>query len=687
MGFQLALDVGGTFTDLVCRDDAGAVTTYKSPTTPPDLVEGVLNAISLAAKAHGATLTDFLSSCSKLAYGSTTGTNAIIESKGAKTGLICTRGFRDILLVREGGKRDTYNLFVDYPPPYIPRYLTLEVAERINSEGGVEIPLREDDVYEALRQFKAWKVEAIAVALLWSIANPDHEQKIGRIISEELPDTPFSLSHEVNPCVREYRRTSATAIDASLKPVVLKTVRELERRLSQAGFNGVLTHVTSSGGQASSRDIIEKPVHIVFSGPSMAPVAGRMIASAELGANNVITVDMGGTSFDVAIISDGLIPMYREGVIGDYMFGVPSVDVKSIGAGGGSIATIDSGGFIHVGPRSAAGVPGPACYMRGGTEPTVTDANVVRGFLDPDYFLGGAIKLSATLAEEVIGTLAVQLKMSLPETAALVAVACEQNMAAAIQDITVRRGIDPREYVMVAGGAATGMHLVPIARELGVKQVIVPRTAAVMSAYGALTSDVKFLYAASLFTSSSRFDFERANETLQQLQHKADDYLSRMGIPPRDRQHIFTVEARYNRQVWQLTLPLRSNRVTDKDDLAILVEDFHSLHEQVYSVRNNADDVEFVEWNVQAVGKLPETRLPQQTGARKDPSAAFLRNRPAYFKETGGIAQVPVYLGENLAFGNEIEGPAIIADPLTTVALYPGSTARVTKYGSYLIQV
>jgi len=680
MGFQIAIDVGGTFTDLVCRDHGGKTSTFKSPTIPDNLVDGVFNALRLASDSYGLSVNDFLPQCEKFAYGSTTGTNAILEKKGAKTGLITTRGFRETLLIREGGKRDTYNLYVDYPDPYIPRYLTMEVTERVNSEGAIEMPLDETEVREVISRLKSWHVEAIAVSLLWSMANPAHEISIGSLIEEEFPGVAYSMSHKVNPCVREYRRTSATAIDASLKPIVLHSVHELEARLKEAGFNGILTHVTSSGGQTSGEDIIRKPVSICFSGPSMGPVAGKVLAAKELDMGNVITVDMGGTSLDVSIIMDGTIPMYREGIIGGHMFGVPSVDVKTIGAGGGSIAWIDAGGLIHVGPRSAGALPGPACYMRGGSEPTVTDANLVRGFINPDYFVGGAMALSSELAEKAVyEKIAKPLNLTLHEAASLICLTCEQNMVAAIEDITIRRGIDPRKYLMVGGGAAAGLHAVPLARELGIKQIILPKTAGVLSAYGILTSDMKSLFASSHFTDSVNFDYSGVNHVLEAMEKEAEAYLSRMNIGPENRELVFSAEARYEGQVWQLTLPLKTGRIINQQTLAKVIDDFHSLHEAVFFVKNLQDDVEFIEWDIEAIGKLPELTQEEQKWGGENPSAAFKGHRLAFFKEMDRAMEVPVYRGEALAHGNEIKGPALIDEPLTTIVLYPGSNAVVTE--------
>ena len=688
MGFQIAIDVGGTFTDLVCKDNEGKISTFKSPTTPDNLVDGVFNALNLVANSYRLSVNDFLPQCEKFAYGSTTGTNAILEKKGAKTALITTKGFRETLLIREGGKRDTYNLFVDFPEPYIPRYLTMEVTERVNSEGNIEIPLDENEVREVISRLKTWNVEAIAVSLLWSIVNPAHEISIGNLIETGFRGVAYSLSHKVNPCVREYRRTSATAIDASLKPIVLNSVNALESRLTKAGFNGILTHVTSSGGQTSGEDIIRKPVSICFSGPSMGPVAGKVLAAKELDIGNVITIDMGGTSLDVSIIMNGTIPKYREGVIGGHMFGVPSVDVKTIGAGGGSIAWIDAGGLIHAGPLSAGALPGPACYMRGGSEPTVTDANLVRGFINPDYFVGGAMALSPELAEKAIfEKIARPLNLTLHEAASLICLTCEQNMVAAIEDITIRRGIDPRQYLMVGGGAAAGLHAVPLAKELGIKQIILPKAAGVLSAYGILTSDMKSLFASSYFTDSVHFDYKGVNHVLEAMENEAGVYLSKMNISPENRELVFSVEARYEGQVWQLTLPLKTGRIKNQQRLAKVINDFHDLHEAVFFVKNLQDDVEFIEWDVEAIGKLPKPTQEEHKWGGKDPSADWKDKRLAFFKEMNSAIDIPVYRGEALAYGNEIEGPALIDEPLTTIVLYPGSNAVVTELGSYVINI
>jgi N-methylhydantoinase A len=687
VSYEIAVDVGGTFTDLVLQDAVGRVRTFKSPTTPGELVGGILDGLNLVAAHVGMERRALLGACAKLSCGTTAATNAILEGTYARTALICTEGFRDTLLIREGGKRDTYTIAIDYPPPYIPRHLTFGARERINSEGGVERPLDEAHLVELLEAIRAKEVEAIAVALLWSIANPSHEQRIGLLIEAHCPGLPYSLSHETSPTIREYRRTSATAIDASLKPLARRAVAELEGRLRDAGLDGVLTLVTSSGGQTGSAEILRRPIHLCLSGPSAAPEAARQLIEPETSpAGNAIVVDMGGTSFDISIINDWQVPLHREGVIAGHVFGVPSVAVKTIGAGGGSIARVDSGGFIHVGPESARSVPGPACYGRGGTRPTVTDSNLLRGFLDADNFAGGTMRLSRENAERAVREhVAEPLGMSVLEAASLVGLTVEQNMVAAIEDITIRQGIDPRDYVMVAGGAAAGLHAVPIARELGMKQVLVPPVAGVLSAFGILVSDIKSGFSRSFATTSDGFDFSGVERTMTALEEQAAEFLERMDVPTERRDIRFSVEARYRGQVWQLSVPVAGARIADQAGLDALLEAFHSLHERFYFVRS-ADRVEFTEWNVLAIGRLPRTRAEHGVGAPSGGCAAKAARR-AYMRELGGEAELPVLDGAQLAPGAIVEGPAIIDQPLTSIVLYPEATARMSANGSVWIDL
>jgi len=691
MSYRLCIDIGGTFTDLVVADPKGKVNIFKSPTTPGNYTDAFIETVKMAADHYNRPLKDFMAQCSTIeggyfGHGSTVSTNAIIEGKAAKTGLICTKGFRDILLAREGGKENPYNWQMEYPEPYIPRYLTISVGERINAEGGIEEKLNEDDVRQAIHQLKEYNVRAIAVALLWSIVNPVHELKIAEIIEKEWPGIPYSLSHQVNPCIREYRRFSSTAIDASLKPLVGSYVTQLEKRLEAIGYKGQLSLLTSSGGVVSAEEFVKKPIFSVDCGPALAPSAGRLIADTDLGIDNIITTDMGGTSFDVACITGGEIAVSRETEVGGYMLGINKVDSKSIGAGGGSIAWVDSGGLLHIGPSSAGAVPGPACYNKGGTEPTVTDANVVLGYLDPAYFLGGGMKLDKKLAAKAIEEkVAGPLKLSVEEAAYAMWGAVNASMSNVIQDITIWRGIDPREYTMVSGGGAGGMHIAAIAEELGVKKVLIPRVAGALSAFGGAFADITSEFSLSKFTESGSFDFEGINSALDGLKKQAEEFFEHMRVPKKQRKLQVYTEARYPFQVWELSVPLRSTSINNQKQLDALVSDFHKLHHKVFSVSAGDQPVEFVYWRVKAVGKLPRTDF---TAIKSAPGVATSKGtRKAYFKELGGMVDTPIYKGVDLKPGNRISAPAIIEEPTTTILVMPGSKASITKYGNYLIEI
>ncbi len=686
MGIAISADVGGTFTDFVVRDAGGSVGLFKSSTTPGRIADGIFAGLDMIARRRGVGLPALLGTCDSFACGTTVATNAILEGKAAKTGLICTQGFRDTLLIREGGKADTYNIFVDFPPPYIPRYLTFGVPERVNAEGGVETPLNEAAVRDAIARMQGWGVEAIAVALIWSIANPAHERRIGEIIEAEWPAIPYSLSHRVSPTLREYRRFSATAIDASLKPVVQRNIAEIETRLADGGFAGVLTFVTSNGGRTATAEVLARPVYMCLSGPSAAPHAGVTLARAEgLDDGNIVTIDMGGTSFDVSIATGWDTPMHREGVIGGHMFGVPSVDVRTIGAGGGSIAHVDPGRFIHVGPESAGARPGPACYGRGGTRPTVTDANLVLGLLDPAGFADGQMELLPGAAEQAVREhVAGPLGLGVEEAASLIALTVEQNMVGAIEDLTIRRGVDPRGYLLVAGGSAAGLHAAAIARELGMKRALVPDAAGVLSAYGIATGDIRFGFARSLFTNSARFDHDGVNAVLAELRAEGIAYLDRMRVPHDRRELRFTAEARYAGQVWQLTLRLPGDRIDGDAGLADTVERFHRLHEHHYAVRA-ADPVEFTEWNLMAIGHA-ETGTDQ---AARDASSgtAPARTRRVFLKQAGGWTEIAVHDGASAEIGAIIAGPALVQTRLTVALIPPGCTGRMTARGGLMIEI
>ena len=454
---RFACDTGGTFTDLIVEDDDGALTMYKASTTPADPVKGVLDALALAAEDRGIELSGLLAQGDMLIHGTTHAINAIITGNTARTAFLTTAGHPDILVLREGGRIEPFNFVAPYPEPYVLRALTFEVPERINSAGAPHTPLDEAATIEIIGRLREAHVEAVAVCFLWSISNPAHELRVGELLTDHLPGVPYTLSHQINPALREYRRASATAIDASLKPLMGKYLGGLTERLTAAGFEGRTLVLTSQGGMLDASDLAQRPIHAINSGPSMAPIAGRNYAEIESASANVIIADTGGTTYDVSLVRDGRIPLTKETWIGQpfrgHMTGFPSIDIKSVGAGGGSIAWVDAGGLLHVGPQSAGAVPGPVCYGAGGTEPTVTDACVTLGYLDPGYFLGGSMELDAASARKAVENhVATPLGLSVEDAAASILSVATENMVQAISDITVDQGIDPAEAVLI--GAA-----------------------------------------------------------------------------------------------------------------------------------------------------------------------------------------------------------------------------------------
>jgi N-methylhydantoinase A len=690
MNLRISTDIGGTFTDLVCVDEKGDLSVEKVPTTSERVAEGIFNALNLLSNQYGNTPRDVLKQCDTFIHGSTVATNAMISRTTAKIGLILTKGHRDILTLREGGKENAFDLRIDYPEPYVPRYLTLTVTERMNAEGGVEIPLDEDEVRQVLRQLiKEFHVEGIAVCLLWSIMNPAHENRIGEIIQEEYPGLNFSLSHQVNPIIREYRRAISAAIDASLLPLVRKYVNDLDQELRERGYGKTLYVFTSAGALLDAREIIKKPIYTIGSGPAMAPRAGLMYASIEGDQEGkIITVDMGGTSFDVSVVTEGKIKLSRETHVGNDILAIMKADVRSIGAGGGSIAWLDPGKLVHVGPLSAGAIPGPACYMRGGEEATVTDANVALGYLDPDYFLGGRMEISPKLSEQVIKKkIAVPLNLELLEAAYTIWTTVNHNMVTATEDITIWQGVDPREYLLVAGGGASGLHIVPIAQELKMKKIIVPKLSGVLSAVGGLAADMTMDFNVSHFTDTRQFDYEGVNRHLKELEEKAKAFLSRASVAIENTHIEFFTEARYAYQVWELDISLRDNQIKDQEALMQLVEDFHNAHERVLGIKEPGQLIELVNWGARAIARVPKMEIREQTYGGEDPQNAFVTKRNAYFRELGGLVETPVYRGDKLLCGAQINSPAIIEEPTSTLVIFPGSTATVSKWGNYLIEL
>ena len=681
---RISIDVGGTFTDLMFDTGGGNAAMFKAPTTYPDPIDGIVDVLRIASNAEGISLEAFLDRAEMLFHSTTRAINAVITGTTARTALLVTKGHPDILLIREGGRTDPFNYRSTYPEPYIPRALTIEVPERIWADGRIVSPLDEKDARALLERLAALKVEAVAVSLLWSIVNPEHELLLGRLLPEYLPEIPFTLSHQLNPVVREYRRTSSCAINASLMPIMSHYLQSLQYRLRDHGLRGTLFGVTSQGGVLDIQELAHRPILALNSGPSMAPVAGRHFATLE-GARTAIVTDAGGTTYDISLVRNGVIPWTRDTWIGPiyqgHLTGFPSVDVKSIGAGGGSIAAVDAAGLLHVGPESAGSVPGPVCYGRDGTQPTVTDAALILGYIDPLSFLGGSMildveKARASIADEV----AKKLGLSVEDAAISIIEVATENMVHAIADITVKQGIDPADTVMIGGGAA-GLNAVAIGRRLNCAGVVFPQLGATMSAAGAMMSELIMEVSTTCFMTSSSFNERRANEVLADLAQKSQDFFLSASTGSAASRIDFSIEARYPSQVWEIDVPLRRAAFASATDVTELVADFHNRHSELFSFRDDSDEVEIMTWRAVArcnlAGDVPQMLPGNVSGA------AVPRTRSVFFRDKAFV-EVAVKQIDDLPDDVVFAGPAIVESSYTSVVINSGAEA-VRRPGGYLL--
>jgi len=686
-GLRFAVDTGGTFTDLIVGEPDGGVRIYKASTTPSDPATGVLAALSIAAEDAGESLAAYLGRAEMMVHGTTHAINAIVTGRTAKTAFLTTRGHSDTLVFREGGRQEAFNFTVPYPEPFVPKALTFEIDERILRDGSVRTPLDEAATIALLAELKAKGVEAIGVCLFWSIVNPAHELAIGRLIETHLPGVPYTLSHLINPSIREYRRAMSTCLDASLKPIMGAYMAGLDSRLAAAGFKGRLLVVTSQGGVMDAAHTAQSPVHLINSGPSMAPIGARAYAAADI-ADTLIVGDTGGTTFDVSLVRGGRIPRTRETWLGrplsSHMTGMPSVDTKSIGAGGGSIAWVDAGGLLHVGPISAGAVPGPAAYGKGGTRPTVTDASIVLGLIDPDFFLGGRMALDRKAATEAVRReVAEPLNQSVEEAAAAIVGLATEHMVQAIIGITVNQGIDPTNAAFIAGGGAAGINCVAIGRRLGCHTVLVPETAAVLAAAGALVSDLTAHYQAMFHTDSRAFDEAGVNAVLAGLETRCRAFADSTGVDPSAVEIEWSTEARYPDQAWEIEVPFRRNRFEGAADVAALVADFHKTHRDIFAVDDPTSAIETVGWNATVRCKIGASsvgrvHVPSGLGA--------LARRPVYFSGPGWV-DAAVHRFELLTEADRIVGPAIVESDFTSIVIDPGVPARRDDRGTLVIDL
>jgi N-methylhydantoinase A len=679
--YRIGIDVGGTFTDVCVYDgSSGSLHTQKTPSTVPDPALGVRSALNAIAAERSLTFRGLLEATDLIVYGTTVSTNAVLTGRTGRVGLLCTAGFRDTLSIREGGKDDPFNWKVDYPRPYVPRGLTWPVRERVSAEGDVVAPLTEADVASGVTFFRSRNVEVVAVSYLWSIANGQHEKRTRDLVQELWPGVRCVLSHEVNPIIREYRRTVATAIDASLAPIVQPHLDSLEQMLTSNGLREQLLLIVSSGGGVMSvREILERPIYTVGSGPTMAPIAGRHSAtSAGLKARDLLVVDMGGTSFDISLVRDGNVAVSRETRVGPDLLGITRADIRSIGAGGGSIAYVDRGGLLHVGPDSAGSEPGPACYGRGGMLPTVADADLLLGYMDPESILGGSIHLDTSRASTAVADVARQLAMGIEEAAFAIYSTVNQNMVGGIEATTVREGVDPAGLTLVAGGGASGLHVAAIAEAVDITTILVPVEAGTLSAFGTLVSDIAHEFGKSVHTRSDAFDYRAVNEALAALRKSAERFLQGTGRPPDSWTMDATCEARYISQIWELDVPLPAETLGEAD-VRTLVDRFHETHRRIHGVSQPGQPCEFLHWRLRAAAKTVAPTMKRAATGMQRPR----RTRRAFLGGHGWLG-IPVIDGREARTVGTLAGPLLI-DESTTTILVPSKWSLSTSAAGYVM--
>ena len=680
--YKIGIDVGGTFTDFVVAAEGGQPRFFKTQSTPDDPSIGVMTGLQEAAAAYGLSLDQLLGDTDLVIHGSTVATNTLVERKGAKVGLITTDGFRDLLEMREGLKEDRYNLRMTPAEPLAARYMRVGVPERVRANGLVERPLDEAALVENLEYLVQEGAEALAVCFLFSYLNPSHEQQAWENIRERFPDLYTSLSHEVIPQIKEFDRLSTTVINSYVGPVFSRYLSHLGKRFEAYPQLKDVLIMQSNGGVAPIDDSSRMAVRAILSGP-----AGGVSAAAHIGQlleePKVIAFDMGGTSTDISLIENGVPHVTNEKFEAGWKIAAPMIDIHTLGAGGGSIARVDEGGILHVGPESAGAEPGPACYGKGGVKPTVTDASLVLGHLDASNFLGGKASLDPaaagqSLAEEV----ATPLNLSSVESAYGVYKVVCTTIAEGVRLMSVQRGIDPREFTIMGFGGASGLHASEVARQLQVAKVYIPASAPVLSAYGMLNTDIRYDFFRSHPVSLDRLDLDELRSILDELGAQGQDKLFAQGVPGEALEIHYSADMRYLDQIYEVTVPLPDPTQPDTEFLARLTSNFHQRYQELYSYNQQDQEVRLVTLRVAAVGKLP--RIAQLDREGDENAVGPVGSRRVYL---GEWRDAPTYAADSLPAGAEIAGPAILESDFTTILVWPGDYATVDSMGGVELRV
>ena len=689
--FVIGTDIGGTFTDTVVMNSTGEVSFFKVPSAPADNTKGVLASIDLASQEMGLSHNDFLATVDTFFHGTTVGMNAVLTRQGSKVGFITTRGFKDTLPMMRASRISSFDIMkMDMPSlrdetTLIPIHLIKEVTERIDFSGQEITPLDMKELKTTVKELVDRGVEAIGVCLLWSIRNPDHENQIKNYINEKYPELFVSISSEVMPVIREYERSVVTLINSYIAKIIERYLAKLENSLRKNGLESSLLVMQSTGGALSVEEALRRPSQLFLSGPAGGLIGSLFLGDA-LGHKNILTMDMGGTSCDIGVIVDGRSTVVTRSKLAEYDAALPKLDINTIGAGGGSIAWIDHGILLRVGPHSAGAEPGPACYNRGGREPTVTDANVVLGYIDPDHFLDGRMTIRRDLAEGAIINLGAQLGLTMIETAVGIIEVTNSNMVNAIRAMTVERGHDPRDFVMMCFGGAGPLHAGALKEDLGIPVAIIPYTATAHSAYGFVCSDICHNLVISRYFRNPENPVP-FNEIYCELEQKGRECLTGEGVPEQNMVFKRYVDLRYCGQVFEITIDVPLKKI-EKGDLADFMDAFEMAYESKYGKGTGWKEagIEVINFRLDAIGKMPKPTLKKFPIAGGDAKVALKGMRSCFFSKSRGFIPTSVYDGDVLLSGMIVKGPAVIMMHSTSTIVEPGQEVYIDEYRNVIIR-
>lgn len=684
--YRLGIDAGGTFTDFVIASrDSGEVKLYKALSTHGDPTKAIENGLKLIAEDFGIPVREIVSNCDLCINGTTVGLNALITHRGGKAGLICTAGHEDSIEIRNGHKEDGFRYDPEYPAAImlVPRHLRRGIRERVISDGSIRTPMHEEDVRAACAYFKKECVDTIAISFVWSVLNMKHELRAAEIVREMLPDAILTVGGELYPQIREYTRTSTAVTNAYLAPVLRKYVAAVDSYFRSLGAKNPVRYFQSNGGLAIGEVMSDRSVYAINSGPASAPQAGLYV-SAPFKKKNVITVDMGGTSFDITLTKDGHTNLNKNIDFLRYRIGVPMIQVETLGAGGGSIGWINSLGILQVGPQSAGSEPGPACYNQGGLEPTTSDANLVLGYLNPDGLLGGRLPLDLEKARKALKRVADPLGMSIERAAYGMFTIVNNNMVNGIRRVSVERGYDPRDFVLVGAGGATAAHITSLAREMGTDTIILPKLASGLCAFGQIISDVKYNYMATVpVRLDSDASYRRIDALYGEIEARGVKHLESDGFTKGKIEIKRSLDMRYVGQVHECTVDIGTFPINAKS-IDKVKDAFHRRHEELYTYSERHNAVEVVNIESTLFGRIDKPKAPK-LGRGPEAAKALKGHRKAIFAASGKATRTPIYDGEKLGAGARIAGPAIIEEVTTTIVTEPGWKAELHASGSYVI--